>query len=91
MKLRPLGDRVIVRMVELQRRTSPAGIVLPGTMTGQSALRAEVVAVGSDDPAGVKKGDVVLVPRAVGTEFLRGRQRLLILRATDILGVVSPS
>ena len=95
MKLRPLGDRVVVKPLEDEERTK-GGIVLPDTAK-EKPQRGEVVAVGPgewDDegekrlPLDVKVGDHVLYAKYAGTEIKIDGQDHLILRQGDILAIV---
>jgi len=88
MKLQPLGGRVLLKVIESEKKKSPGGIVLPDSAKTEKALRGTVLAVGSDEKVEVKKGDVVLVPRYGGTELEQDQERLLIVKASDILAVV---
>lgn len=95
MKVRPLGDRVVVKPLEDEERTK-GGIVLPDTAK-EKPQRGEVVAVGPgewDDegqkrlPLDVRVGDQVLYAKYAGTEIKIDDQDHLILRQSDILAVV---
>ncbi len=95
MKLKPLGDRVVVKPLEEEERTK-GGIVLPDTAK-EKPQHGEVVAVGPgewDDegkrriPLDVKEGDRVLFAKYAGSEFKADEGDLLILRANDILAIV---
>jgi len=88
MKIQPLGNRVLLKLGESEEKKSPGGIVLPDGAKNEKALQGEVLAVGKDEKIEVKKGDVVLVPRYGGTEFERDQERLLIVKASEILAVV---
>ncbi|MCR4435185.1 MAG: co-chaperone GroES [Clostridiales bacterium] len=93
MKIKPLGDRVVIKMLESEE-TTKGGIVLPGTAKEKPQV-AEVVAVG---PGGVvdgkeikmevKVGDRVLMSKYAGTEVKIDGQEYTILRQSDILAVV---
>ncbi len=94
MKLRPLHDRVIVKRIEEERKTS-GGIVIPDTAT-EKPSQGEIVAVGpgkSDEngkliPIGVKAGDKILFGKYSGTEFKMDGDDLLHMREDDIIGIV---
>ena len=94
MKLRPLHDRVIVKRIEEERKTS-GGIVIPDTAT-EKPSQGEIVAVGpgkTDDtgkliPIGVKAGDKILFGKYSGTEFKMDGDDLLQMREDDIIGIV---
>ena len=91
MKLKPLGDRLIVRAVE-EEETTASGIVLPDTAK-EKPQKGEVLAVGdgarADDgeriPLDVATGDVVLYSKYGGTEVKVDGEELLVLRESDVL------
>ena len=86
MKLKPLGNRALVKMVEREEETS-SGIVLPDTAK-EKPQTAEVVAVGAHDDVKVAVGDVVVFRKYAGTEFKIEDEEHLIVEGEDILGVV---
>lgn len=94
MKLVPLEDRVIVKILEEEEKTV-SGIVLPDTAK-EKPQKARVLAVGPgryvEDkliPLDVKEGDVVVFAKYGGTEIKVEGEELLILRASDILAKVA--
>jgi chaperonin GroES len=86
MKLKPLGARALVKMVEGEEQTA-SGIVLPDTAR-EKPQTAEVVAVGVYDEVEVSAGDVVVLAKYSGTEVKIDGEEHLIVDADDILGVV---
>ncbi|GAU86816.1 co-chaperone GroES [Bosea sp. BIWAKO-01] len=94
MKFRPLHDRVVVRRLDGEEKTK-GGIIIPETAK-EKPQEGEVVAVGpgARDEAGklvtldVKKGDRVLFGKWSGTEVKIDGQDLLIMKESDIMGVV---
>ena len=94
MKFRPLHDRVVVRRVEEDTKTA-GGIIIPDTAK-EKPMQGEVIAVGpgARDEAGklvpleVKAGDLVLFGKWSGTEVKIDGQDLLIMKESDILGVL---
>jgi chaperonin GroES len=94
MKFRPLHDRVVVKRVESETKTS-GGIIIPDT-AAEKPQQGEVVAVGpgSRDEAGkliaidLKKGDKVLFGKWSGTEVKIDGQDLLIMKESDVMGVL---
>jgi len=88
MKVRPLGNRVLVKVLDEEEKKSPGGIVLPATAKDDKPLRAEVLVIGDNEKIEVKPGDVVLVPRYGGTELKQDQEKLLIVKAPDILAVL---
>jgi len=95
MKLKPLGDRLIVKAVE-EEETTASGIVLPDTAK-EKPQRGKVLAVGdgkvSDDgkrvPIDVLDGDEVLYSKYGGTEITVDGEDLLVLRESDVLAKVA--
>ena len=86
MKLKPLGERALVKMIEGEGQTA-SGIVLPDTAR-QKPQTAEVVAVGTSEEVKVSIGDVVVLAKYSGTEVKIEDEEHLIVDADDILGVV---
>ena len=94
MKFRPLHDRVLVKRVEEEEKTA-GGIIIPDTAK-EKPQEGEVMAVGAgalgDDnkviPLEVKKGDRILFGKWSGTEVKIDGQDLLIMKESDILGIV---
>ena len=94
MKFRPLHDRVVVKRIEGEEKTK-GGIIIPDTAK-EKPQEGEVIAVGAGarDEAGklvpldVKAGDRVLFGKWSGTEVKIDGQDLLIMKESDILGVV---
>ena len=95
MKLKPLGDRLIVKAVE-EDETTASGIVLPDTAK-EKPQKGKVLAVGDgkldDDgkriPLDVAEGDEVLYSKYGGTEIKLGADEVLILRESDVLAKVA--
>ena len=94
MSFRPLHDRVLVRRVEAEEKTA-GGIIIPDSAKEKPA-EGQIVAVGtgtrSDDgkvtPLDVKEGDRVLFGKWSGTEVTVAGEDLLIMKESDILGVI---
>ncbi|MDD3718655.1 MAG: co-chaperone GroES [Actinomycetota bacterium] len=93
MKLRPLGDRVIVKPGEGEEKT-PSGLVIPDTAK-EKPQEGTVIAVGPgrwEDgkyyPLDVKEGDTIIYSKYGGTEVKIGGEEHLILSERDILAVV---
>ena len=94
MKLRPLADRVIVRQNDAEEKTK-SGIVLPDTAK-EKPTKGKVIAVGPgkfDDNGkrmeiGVRNGDTVYYGKYSGTDVEVDGEKFVILRETDILGVL---
>ena len=95
MKLRPLHDRVVVRRIEPEAKTS-GGIIIPDTAKEKPG-EGEIVAVGPGkrDEAGklfpldVKPGDRVLFGKWSGTEIKVDGEDLMVMNEADILGVIA--
>ena len=94
MKLVPLEDRVVVKLLEQEQKTS-SGIVLPDTAK-EKPTKATVIAAGPgkyDDkgkliPMPVKEGDIVVFAKYAGTEVKLDGEEYLVLRASDLIGVL---
>ncbi|NLO39844.1 MAG: co-chaperone GroES [Ruminiclostridium sp.] len=89
MNIKPLADRVVVKMVEAEE-TTKSGIVLPGTAKEKPQV-AEVKAVGpgtEEVKMEVKVGDRVLISKYAGTEVKMDGVEYTILKQNDILAVV---
>jgi chaperonin GroES len=95
MAFRPLHDRVVVRRVASEEKTA-GGIIIPDTVK-EKPQEGEVVAVGpgARDDAGklvaldVKAGDRILFGKWSGTEVTLDGEELLIMKESDILGVIT--
>ena len=95
MAFRPLHDRILVRRIEAEEKTA-GGIIIPDTAK-EKPQEGEVIATGPgarDDsgkvqPLDVKAGDRILFGKWSGTEVKLDGQDLLIMKESDILGVVS--
>ena len=94
MKFRPLGDRVLVKRVEEESKTK-GGIIIPDTAK-EKPQEGEVIAVGPGardesgkvQPLELKAGDKILFGKWSGTEVKVDGEDLLIMKESDVLGVV---
>ncbi len=94
MAFRPLGDRVLVKRVEEEARTK-GGIIIPDTVK-EKPQEGEVIAVGpgSRDDAGkrvdmeLKSGDRILFGKWSGSEVKIDGEDLIIMKESDVLGIV---
>jgi chaperonin GroES len=97
MKFRPLQDRVLLRRVDQEEKTS-GGIIIPDTAK-EKPMEGEVVAVGPGardetgklQPLDVKPGDRVLFGKWSGTEVKIDGEELLIMKESDIMGIIENS
>ena len=95
MAFRPLHDRVLVRRIEAEEKTA-GGIIIPDSAM-EKPSEGEIVAVGSGaraedgkvTPLDVKAGDRVLFGKWSGTEVKVDGEDLLIMKESDILGVIA--
>lgn len=93
-KLRPLGDKILVKRVEAET-TTKSGIVLPDTAK-EKPKRGKILALGDGKrldngeraPFAVKKGDEVLFTSYAGTEVKIDGEELLIMSEEDVLAIV---
>jgi chaperonin GroES len=94
-KIKPIGDRVLVKHVE-EKEQNRGGIIIPDSAK-EKPQEAEVIALGTgkkDDkgvvqPFEVKVGDRVLISKYGGTEVRIEDQKYVLVREDDILGVIS--
>ena len=94
MAFRPLGDRVLVKRVEEEEKTK-GGIIIPDTAK-EKPQEGEVISVGpgARDDSGkivapdVKEGDRILFGKWSGTEIKLDGQDLLIMKESDIMGII---
>ncbi|HUX79705.1 MAG TPA: co-chaperone GroES [Alphaproteobacteria bacterium] len=94
MNFRPLHDRVLVRRIEQEEKTA-GGIIIPDTAK-EKPMEGEVIAIGSGTrledgkilPLDVKKGDRILFGKWSGTEVKFGSQEYLVMKESDIMGIV---
>ncbi|MDP8248281.1 MAG: co-chaperone GroES [Candidatus Tritonobacter lacicola] len=94
MKIKPLGDRLLVRRLEAKEEKK-GGIIIPDTAK-EKPMEAEVVEVGTgkiDDsgkkvPFEVKKGDRILIGKYSGTDVVVDDKEYLILREEDVLAIL---
>ncbi|MBY0262521.1 MAG: co-chaperone GroES [Phycisphaerales bacterium] len=94
MKFRPLHDRVLVRRVDAEEKTA-GGIIIPDTAK-EKPQEGEVISVGAGTlnekgelrPLDVKAGDRILFGKWSGTEVKLGGEELLIMKESDIMGIL---
>ncbi len=97
MKFRPLHDRVVVRRLEAEEKTA-GGIIIPDTAK-EKPMEGEIVAAGPgarDEtgklvPLDVKEGDRILFGKWSGTEVKLDGEDLLIMKESDIMGIIEGS
>jgi chaperonin GroES len=95
MQFRPLHDRVLVRRIEQNEKTS-GGIIIPDTAK-EKPQEGEVISVGAGirdeagklQPLDVKAGDRILFGKWSGTEVKLDGQDLLIMKESDVLGIIT--
>jgi chaperonin GroES len=94
MKFRPLHDRVVVKRIDAEQK-SPGGIIIPDTAK-EKPSQGEIIAIGPGgrDEAGklipidLKVGDIVLFGKWSGTEVKLDGEDLLIMKESDVMGVI---
>jgi chaperonin GroES len=95
MKFRPLHDRVVVRRLNAEEKTA-GGIIIPDTVQ-EKPMEGEIVAAGPGArneagqlvPLEVKDGDRILFGKWSGTEVKIDGQELLIMKESDIMGILT--
>lgn len=92
MSVKPLGERVVIKMVEAEEKTK-SGLVLPGSAKEKPQV-AEVIAVGAGITSDEKKkdeikvGDKVIFSKFAGTEVKLNDEELIIIKLSDVLAVI---
>lgn len=93
MNIKPLGDRVIIKVME-NEETTKSGIVLPGNAK-EKPMQGEILAVGSGEmvdgkklPLEVKVGDKVIYSKYAGTEVKMDGAEYLVIRQSEILAII---
>lgn len=94
MSIRPLADRIVIKVIEDTEQTS-GGIFIPDSAKEKSQ-KGEIVAIGQGktldsgerEPMDVKVGDIVLYAKYSGTDVKEGNKTLKILSIKDVLGVI---
>ena len=94
MKIRPLGERVLIELVK-EEEVSKGGIIIPDSAK-EKPQEGQVIAVGTGKldengkiiPFNVKKGDLVLMPKYGGTEVKIDDKEYQIVREDDILAII---
>lgn len=98
-KVRPLGDKVLVRRIEHGERKTAGGVIIPGTVKDEKAIEGEVIAVGEgvrDDngnlvPMPVKVGDRVLFKSWSSTSVRVEDEELMVVPASDLVAILEPT
>ncbi|MFW6381805.1 MAG: co-chaperone GroES [Bacillota bacterium] len=93
MSVKPLGDRVAVKLVSEEEEKTKSGIVLPDTAKEEKPQQGEVFAVGKgcyeeDDEPEIAKGDRVVFDKFAGTEVTVDGEDFMILNIDDVLAVI---
>lgn len=95
MNFRPLGDRIVIKQVEAESKTA-GGIIIPDTAK-EKPMQGMVVAIGNGArdqngnivPLEIKVGDVVMYGKWGGTEIKLEGEDLIILKESDVMGIVA--
>ena len=89
MNIKPLADRVLIQPAKAEKTTA-SGIVIPDS-SEKKPVRGKVIAVGEgtkDEKMVLKEGDNVLYGKYAGTEVEDGDTKYLIMRQSDVLGII---
>ena len=86
MKIKPLGDRICVKMVEMETKTA-GGILIPQTAQ-EKTQEGVVLAIGDDEAIKVKVNDKVIYDKYAGTTIKVAGEEQLILKASDVLAKI---
>jgi chaperonin GroES len=86
MRIKPLGDRVLIKTITEEKRTE-GGLVLPDT-SKEKPQTAEVIAVGTLDDVELNVGDRVIFSKYAGTEIKVDGEDFILIDSGDILGLI---
>ncbi|MBL7005456.1 MAG: co-chaperone GroES [Spirochaetia bacterium] len=86
MKVRPLSDRVLVKVEEVEEKTA-SGIFIPQTAQEKTQI-ASVIAIGDDEEIKVKVGDKIMYDKYAGTTIKVDGHDHLLLRMSDLLAII---
>ena len=87
MNFKPFGDRVLVKVKEVENKTE-GGIILPDNASKDKPTEGEVIAIGGN-PKGLEVGDIVMFSKYSGTEVtIDGEDYLILETYKDIIGVI---
>ncbi len=87
-RVKPLGKRVLAKKLEQESRKTAGGIVLPDSVKNEKTIRAEVVAIGTDEKFEVKVGDKILVQSFSGTEIEEGEDKYILVEESKVLAII---
>jgi len=89
MAIKPLGKRVLVKKLDPEEKKSAGGIVLPDSAKAEKVVRAEVVAVGTDEKLEVNVGDQIIISDSFSnTEVIEGEEKYLLVKESEILAII---
>ena len=89
MAIKPLGKRVLVKKLDPEEKKSAGGIVLPDSAKSEKVVRAEVVALGTDEKIEVKVGDQIIISDSFSnTEVIEGENKYLLVKDSEILAII---
>ncbi len=89
MAIKPLGKRVLVKKLDPEEKKSAGGIVLPDSAKTEKVVRAEVVAVGTDEKLEVHAGDQIIISDSFSnTELMEGEEKYLLVKESEILAII---
>ena len=88
MKIRPIGERVLIKLVKMEEKTA-SGIILPGAGDKDKPNYGEVIALGKGEKLdGINVGDKIVYTKFAGTEIKDEEEKYLVLNIEDVLAVV---
>jgi len=87
-RVKPLGKRILAKKLEQEERKTAGGLVLPDSVKNEKTIKAEVVAVGTDEKFEVKVGDKILVQSFSGTEIEEGDDKYILVEESKVLAIV---
>lgn len=88
MNIKPIGERILVKPVEVEEKTA-GGIILPGASSKEKPNTGEVIALGKGEKLeDIKVASKVIYSKYAGTEIKDGEKTLILLNIDDVLAIV---
>jgi len=88
MKLKPIGERVIIKLGESVEEKTEGGIIIPQTSQESTIIKGVVFEVGNDPKLEVKKGQVIIYDKYTGQPISYAGDNYVVLHQSDIIAVV---
>lgn len=86
--IKPFGGRILVKKINIEKKESTGGIILPDNAMRERVVRAEVIAVGEDSVVNV--GDQIIIQDSfINIEITEGEEKYLLVKKPEILAIIT--